>query len=109
MNKNIKNMLIEARLWSDGNTYHAVRIWVNGKVLADIGMTYGYEDQYRYTALNWLKGYQLVDEDIKTPHHMKTMTDVYFISYNTLKRQLFKDSPSAEWAANVEALKSGQF
>jgi hypothetical protein len=109
MNKNIKSLLIEARLWSDGNTYHAVRIWANGKVLADIGMSYGYEDQYKYTALNWLKGYQLVDEEVKTPHHMKAYADVYFISYATLKRQLFKDQPIAEWTANVDALKAGQF
>lgn len=109
MNKNIKSLVIEARLWSDGNTYHAVRIWVNGKVLSDIGMTYGYDDQYKYTALNWLKGYQLVDAEVKTPHHLKAYADVYFISYATLKQQLFKDSPSAEWAANVDALKAGQF
>ena len=109
MNKNIKSMLIEARLWSDGNTYHGVRVWVNGKVLADIGLTYGYEDQYKYTALNWLKSYELVDDEVKTPHYMKDYADVYFISYATLKRQLFKDSPSAETAANVKALKAGQF
>ena len=109
MNKNINSLLIEARLWSNGNTHHAVRVWVNGKVLADIGMTYGYDDQYKYTALNWLKGYQLVDPEVKTPYQLQLMTDVYFISYGTLRRQLFKDSPSADTAANVEALKSGQF
>jgi hypothetical protein len=109
MNRNIKSLLIEARLWSDGNTYHAVRIWANGKRLADLGKSYGYENQYQYTALNWLKGYQLVDAEVKTPQQLKDYADVYFISYATLKRQLFKDDTIAEWTANVDALKAGQF
>jgi hypothetical protein len=109
MNKNIKSLVIEARLWSDGNTYHAVRIWANGKRLADLSKSYGYENQYQYTALNWLKGYQLVGAEVKTPQQLKDYADVYFISYATLKRQLFKDDTIAEWTANVEALKAGQF
>jgi hypothetical protein len=36
LNKNIKSLFIEGRLWFDktgGNTYHAVKIEANGKVI----------------------------------------------------------------------------
>lgn len=57
---------LEARCWFDdhyGNTYHAVRVVVDGKVVAYQGLTYGYGNQFEVTARELLEanGY----DDIK--------------------------------------------
>lgn len=48
---------IEGRRWFQrayGNTYHSVRIRVDGEVVATVGPCYGYGDQYETTACVWL-------------------------------------------------------
>lgn len=49
---------IEGRRWFQrtyGNTYHSVRIFEDGALLATLPYQYGYGDQYLQTALDWLK------------------------------------------------------
>ena len=91
--ENIKSLFIEGRLWFDkvnGNTYHAVRIEANCQVIAHIPITYGYESHYLYTALEWLKQWQLVSEDTKSIYELLNEIDVYWVSYYTPKRELWK-------------------
>ncbi len=48
---------IEGRRWfqrTAGNTYHSVRIFANGALLASLPYQYGYGDQWIETALQWL-------------------------------------------------------
>lgn len=90
---NIKSLFIEGRLWFDksgGNTYHALRIQANGKVIGYVPMTYGYGDQWQYTALEWLKSFGLVSKDIRNVYELRKLTEIYFASEYTLKRELWK-------------------
>jgi hypothetical protein len=51
------SVFLEGRAWFDnsgGNTYHSVRIWVNGEIVSVIGLTYGYENAYQTTAITKL-------------------------------------------------------
>jgi hypothetical protein len=89
----IKSLFIEARLWFDktgGNTYHAVRIEANGRLINHIPMTYGYETAYQYTALKWLQDYGLVSEQVKSIYELREHADIYWVSYYTNKRELWK-------------------
>jgi hypothetical protein len=59
---------IVGRRWygrTHGNTYHAVDIYVNGKLVAEIPKTYGYGEQYVFTARKWLaaNGYVVPDKN----------------------------------------------
>ena len=61
--KKIESMRIEAKRWfqrSYGNTYHTVKVFVNGEVLKS-DITYGYENHYLQTAAELLKanGYEI--------------------------------------------------
>src|SRR5512146_620995 len=50
-------IIIDAKKWFDrvnGNTYHNVKVAINGQVLGTSGMTYGYGNQYMYTAFETL-------------------------------------------------------
>jgi hypothetical protein len=38
-----------------GNTYHSVRIWKDGQLIAHLPYQYGYGDQWLQTALDWLR------------------------------------------------------
>lgn len=48
---------------SAGNTYHKVRVFVDGELRADSDVTYGYGDAYLQTALDILKREGLVPQD----------------------------------------------
>lgn len=53
MKKGINSIVIEAKRWFDkinGNTYHSVAVYVNGKFLGKIPFAYGYDEQYLQTA-----------------------------------------------------------
>lgn len=89
----INSLFIEGRLWFDkinGNTYHAVKIEANDKIINYIPITYGYEDMYLYTALDWLKKYGLVSEETKGIWELREFADIYWTSYYTPKRELWK-------------------
>jgi len=93
LNPNIKSLFIEGRLWFDkvnGNTYHAVRIEANGKVLWHIPITYGYENQYLETALQFLKAHGLASLDVRSIWELREVAHIYWVSYYTPKRELWK-------------------
>lgn len=51
------SLFFEGRAWFDksgGNTYHSVRIWVNGEIVAVVPFTYGYENMYQSSAVSKL-------------------------------------------------------
>ena len=53
-----KNIVIEARRWferTNGNTYHSVRVYVNGERVGHEPFAYGYGEQYLQTALHILQ------------------------------------------------------
>ena len=89
----INSLFIEGRLWFDkinGNTYHAVKIEANGKVIKHLPITYGYGNQYEQTALTWLKSYGLVSEETRHIYELREFADIYCVSYHTPKRELWK-------------------
>jgi hypothetical protein len=93
LNKNIKSLFIEGRLWFDkinGNTYHAVKIEANGQIIKYLPMSYGYGNQYQQTALTWLKSYGLVSEETRDIRELREYADIYLVSYQTPKRDLWK-------------------
>jgi len=52
-----KNITIFGRRWFDkinGNTYFSAEIYVNGEMVHKIGYEYGYGEQYKYEAFQWL-------------------------------------------------------
>jgi hypothetical protein len=109
----IKSLFIEGRLWFDktgGNTYHAVRIEANGKVITHIPITYGYESAYQYTALKWLQDYGLVSEDVKSIYELRQYADIYWVSYYTKKSELWKEQTISDKFSKllfIEELKKG--
>ena len=115
----LRSLFISGRLWFDksgGNTYHAVSISANGKWLIDIGMTYGYGDEYRFTALKFLKAFGIVSEEVKHIHELQDTVDLYITCKEGLKKDLFDDSikgkKAEHYAQNlirIEALKAGEF
>lgn len=53
-----ESVFIVERRWfekNNGNTYHTVEIYVNNNFVHRSGTTYGYGEQYLWTALCWLK------------------------------------------------------
>jgi hypothetical protein len=93
LNKNIKSLFIEGRLWFDkinGNTYHAVRIQANGQVIGQVPMTYGYGDMWQYTALDWLKSKGLASQEVRSIYELRKHAEVYITATETLKRDLWK-------------------
>jgi hypothetical protein len=115
----LRSLFVSGRLWFDksgGNTYHAVSISANGKWLIDIGMTYGYGDQYLQTALDWLKQFGIVSQDVRNLFELRETLDLYTSYKDTLKKNLFIDSIKgkkvedyADILIKIEALKAGEF
>ena len=63
----IVSMFFEARLWFDKsgcNTYHSVRIFINGKMLGTTGMMYGSETQYQYETVTKLVELEILPPDV---------------------------------------------
>lgn len=64
---------IEGRRWFQrtyGNTYHSVRVTVNGKSHV-IPMQYGYGEQYLQTAAAYLKSIGAMDCDYQGTAHLR--------------------------------------
>ena len=114
---NLRSLNIQGREWFDkanGNSYHAVRIWANGKHLVDIGMTYGYHDMYLHTALVWLKKWQIIHEDTQYIYELRDSLDLYTSLNAGLKKDLYKDTQKDKnlWIhaqIQIEGLKNGDF
>ena len=55
--KTPKSIVLIGRRWfhrGPGNTYHSVEIIVDGKQIHKVPFAYGYGDQWKYTAFDWL-------------------------------------------------------
>ena len=51
------NVLIVGRKWfekTNSNTYHTAEIFLNGEFIHKTKITYGYEDHYIHTGIQWL-------------------------------------------------------
>lgn len=51
------SLFFEGRAWLDksaGNTYHSVRIWINGEIVEIVPLRYGYEEAYKTSAVEAL-------------------------------------------------------
>ena len=115
----LRSLFVSGRLWFDksgGNTYHAVSISANGKWLMDIGITYGYGDQYLHTALERLQEFGIVSQEVRHLFELRETLDVYTACTDTLKKNLFTDSIRGKKVADyasilikIEALKAGEF
>jgi hypothetical protein len=118
-NPNIRSLAIQGRLWFDkvnGNTYHSVSISANGKWLFDIGMTYGYEDMYLHTALESLKKWGLVSEEVRSVYDLRETLDLYTGFKYCLKKELYEDTIKGKKVndyyhklVQIEALKRGEY
>jgi hypothetical protein len=61
----LKGLHIEGRRWFQrtyGNTYHSVRIWIDGVEVAYLPYQYGYGDQFLETALDWLREQKMIPD-----------------------------------------------
>ena len=72
MLKKINNITIIARRWfqnSAGNTYHSVKVYLNGKMIGENTFEYGYDRAYLQTAHKILQDAGVY---IKTGDHFKS-------------------------------------
>jgi len=61
----MKVLHIHGRRWfgrTNGNTYHSVSIWIDGKFKVKISGVYGYGEQYLQTAIAWLEKNELLPD-----------------------------------------------
>lgn len=84
---------ISGRRWFQrtyGNTYHSVRILIDGQVAAHLGPCYGYGDQFLQTGLDWLKanGYAPADAEYGTLYLRETLGGSYDVADVDRKRDL---------------------
>ena len=83
--------IVEAKKWRDkinGNTYHSVNITSTetNKLIFSSGLTYGYGEQYRHTAIKGLIRLGLIEGKDKNCEEL-----IYFnVDENALKRDLKK-------------------
>ncbi len=84
---------IEGRRWFQktwGNTYHSVRIFIDGQQAAYLPYQYGYGDQFLQTALDWLKanGYAPQDAPYGTLYLRETLGATYSVIDVARKKDL---------------------
>lgn len=89
----IPGLHIEGRRWFQrtyGNTYHSVRIWIGGEMVAHLPYSYGYGDQFLQTALDWLKANGLAPQDAQygTLYLRETLGGTYSVYDVSRKRDL---------------------
>ena len=87
------NYIIQANLWSDkinGNTYHSVNITdvLTNKLIFSSGLTYGYGEQYRHTAIDGLIKLGLLKEEDRFNHNLLREILYFSVNENALKRDL---------------------
>lgn len=87
-----KSIFIEGRLWFDkgyGNTYFSNRVWVDGKVVFQMGMEYGYDRHYEAQALRELVKRGYIESDNYRDLEDKGI-NFYSVAIYGTKRELFK-------------------
>ena len=83
--------IVEGRRWFDkinGNTYHKVYITDarNNSFVFGSPLTYGYDDQYRQTAFDWLIANGLFKESDRF-NHDKIRKEFYFNVVDVLRKR----------------------
>lgn len=107
----MNSLFIEARCWFDktyGNTYHSVRLTANGLPIGQVGLTYGYGDMWKYTALEYLKKFGLVEQGVKYFHELPETWTIYTAETYGKKSELFRDLKTEDNFSNllnIETLK----
>lgn len=62
---NVESVFIVGRRWHSDSTYHTAEIYVNNEFVHKTAKTYGYGDQYLWTAAEWLREhYQVFNNDV---------------------------------------------
>ena len=84
---------IAGRRWfqrGPGNTYHSVRIFKDGALIACLPFQYGYGDSFLQTALDWLKanGHAPTDAEYGTLYLRETLGGTYDVTDVTRKADL---------------------
>ena len=82
--KSMRSLHIEGRRWFQrtyGNTYHTVRIFVDGELVHTSDRYYGYGDWFLQTALDWLKanGYAPADAKYGTLYLSESLGGTYSV------------------------------
>jgi hypothetical protein len=91
----LSSIFIEGRLWFDkvnGNTYFSNRIWINGKVVYEMPMEYGYDLQHVHRAIEHLqeRGYFAGEKVPQLWQIREEMNvDIYYSSTYGKKSELF--------------------
>ena len=107
MSTRITSILFEGREWFDrsgGNSYHSVRVWVNGQVVAQVGFSYGYGDAYIFTGLDELRAAGLVESGASVRDIEGAGVAVYTVKCEALKRELFKNSGAGDFDERMAKL-----
>lgn len=74
---------IDARRWFQrtyGNTYHSVRIFKDGALVANIPMRYGYGEQWLQTAIDWLRRNGYPDAQYGTLYLREVLKGTYSVA-----------------------------
>lgn len=83
---------VEGRRWFDrsgGNTYHSVRIFHESKEIAYIPFSYGYDDGFLQTAIDWLFDNKYITEKVYgTLYLRETLLSTYSVIDVPRKRDL---------------------
>lgn len=61
----MKSLHIEGRRWfrkSAGNTYHTARVFLDGDLVYTSPHTYGYDNCFLQTAIDWLKAQKIIPD-----------------------------------------------
>lgn len=92
MTEPIRSIFVESRGWHDnssGSSYFSNRIWVNGDIILETPLQYGYETQYLWDALKRLYEAGLIVEP-QSPYSLRQKIDLYHCQQSVPKRQMFK-------------------
>jgi len=83
----VTNITISARRWFDkinGNTYHSVEVFANGKLVGNNPFEYGYDEAYLQTAHEILQKAGIYR---KTDEHLKSGMDKDYYEFMMDKRE----------------------
>lgn len=83
-------IFVEAKQFvsAEGSSYFSARIHLNGELIGSLPMQYGYESQYEYAALEWLKENGFVKVDVPVLWRLR---DHGYIVHNTIYEAKQKD------------------
>jgi hypothetical protein len=82
---------IEGRRWfqnGPGNTYHSVRIYKDGQLIAHLPFAYGYGDYFLQTAVEWLRENGYPDAQYGTLYLREKLGGSYSVIDVTRKKDL---------------------